>query len=46
MDSHIELVDGVYHRVKAPFFATMEYVGSMIGSNEKSIESVTQSVQL
>ena len=30
MDSHIDLVDGVYRQVKTPFFAVMDYAGSYL----------------
>ena len=39
MDSHIELIDGVYHQVKDPFFAVMDYAGSLC--NTKAIKDQT-----
>lgn len=41
MDSHIDLVDGVYNNVKDPFFAVMDYAGSVL--NTKAIEDNVES---
>jgi len=38
MDSHIEMVDGVYQQVKDPFFAVMDYAGSFCNPKTKAIK--------
>lgn len=40
MDAHIDLVDGVYNKVKDPFFAVMDYAGSLLKSNAVECETV------
>ncbi len=44
MDSHIDLVDVVYHRVKDPFFAVMDYAGSCFNSNTKAVEDQSSEI--
>jgi len=33
MNAHIDLVDGVYNKVKVPFLAVMDYAGTALKSN-------------
>ena len=44
MDSHIEMVDGVYHRVKEPFFAVMNYANTCFNSNTKAVEDQSSDI--